>query len=92
MRTIIAIALAAILETTAAFGQTVCFDDAGGERTAATIRARGYYCPKAISLKRIRIDSAGNKHYRVSCGASGPDYLVIVAPDGGQQLTPLNRD
>jgi hypothetical protein len=57
-----------------------------GNRIAAELRAHGFLCLRATTLKRTIVRLDGRRTYRVACGADGgaPVYFMTMPP--GQLL------
>ena len=57
-----------------------------GSQIAAELRAHGFLCLRATTLKRTIVRLDGRRTYRVACGADGgaPVYLITMPP--GQRL------
>jgi hypothetical protein len=53
-----------------------------GSRIAADIRAQGFFCLRATTLKRTIVRLDGQRTYRVACGPDGgaPVYMITLPP------------
>jgi hypothetical protein len=85
------IGLAAMLTLALGAGQAAAEDPIRlsterGSRIAAELRAHGFFCLRATTLKRTIVRLDGRRTYRVACGADGgaPVYSVTMPP--GQRL------
>lgn len=64
------------------------------QKAAGVIRARGYPCQQILDARRVGVvgvaghPEAPRKIYRLRCGPAGPDYRLVVEPDGLQTLAP----
>lgn len=60
-----------------------------GERIANFLMSRGFFCPRATTLKRTIVQLNGVRTFRVACGWDGgpPIYLITLPP--GQHLRQL---
>ena len=57
-----------------------------GSLIGAELRAQGWFCLRATTLKRTVVTFEGRRTYRVACGPDGgsPIYLITMPP--GQRL------
>ena len=53
-----------------------------GSQIAADIRAQGFFCLRATTLKRTIVRLDGQRTYRVACGPDGgaPVYMITLPP------------
>ena len=52
------------------------------------IRRAGGYCERAETAELVEKTAKGEAVYRIHCGPAGPDYKVVIKPNGSEWLLP----
>lgn len=70
----------------AAADDPIWVDAERGSHIAEFIRAHGFFCLQATTLKRMFILLDGRQTYRVACGPTGGAPLYKITVPAGQKL------